>query len=207
MLLSGFAAARLIEIVTNRRRHARWRWNYIDECMFVQLTRPPLLLYVCTPGHGFWKSCVWRCDHFRLLGIWFYSRWRITAYILSPISSLIKNSIYFFFLFFVIELVHTRSVYFYVIKLSLAIWWIIFARIEDLNWFKSSYKCQPRWYFVGISRAQLSSTTRVSRIRLMRILNYHISRFARCLSYRLISPKNSRETGLVERKLNNAIHE
>lgn len=100
VLLSGFAAARLIEIVTNRRRHARWRWNYIDECMFVQLTRPPLLLYVCTPGHGFWKSCVWRCDHFRLLGIWFYSRWRITAYILSPISSLIKNSIYFFFLFF-----------------------------------------------------------------------------------------------------------
>lgn len=25
VLLSGFAAARLIEIVTNRRRHARWR--------------------------------------------------------------------------------------------------------------------------------------------------------------------------------------
>lgn len=63
-LLSGVgAAAGLIEIVTNR--HARWRWNYIDECMFVQLTRPPFPPppCTCTLEHGFWKSCVWRCDH------------------------------------------------------------------------------------------------------------------------------------------------
>lgn len=78
-LLSGVgAAAGLIEIVTNR--HARWRWNYIDECMFVQLTRPPSAPVYVYPGAWILEIVCLTMWSFRLLGIWFYSRWRVTAY-------------------------------------------------------------------------------------------------------------------------------
>lgn len=101
VLLSDGGGARLIEIVTNRRRHARWRWNYIDECMFVQLTRPSPS-YMCTLEHGyvgFWNRVF---DDVIIPFAWnlILQSMRGNCLFLSNLCSLIKNwntSIFFFF--------------------------------------------------------------------------------------------------------------